>query len=65
MMIYDKDEQSGFNRWKQKEDYDTPKNIIFSFKSVNPSKCFNKIMSLGPRALILTSGTLAPLETFE
>jgi len=35
------------------------------FWCFNPGLGFHKIRKLGPRAIILTSGTLNPLETFQ
>lgn len=38
---------------------------IFQFKVLNPAICFRQIKNQGPRSIILTSGTLTPLEEFE
>ena len=35
------------------------------FWCFNPGLGFQKLLQLGPRTIILTSGTLAPLRSFE
>lgn len=41
------------------------KNKTLSFLCFNPGLGFRKIKELSPRALILTSGTLSPMNSFQ
>jgi regulator of telomere elongation helicase 1 len=38
---------------------------ILSFWCFNPGLGFRKLLRLKPRTIILTSGTLSPMDTFE
>ena len=53
---------------QQSSYYTTSSNVVknrtLKFLCFNAGVCFNQIQKLTPRSIILTSGTLAPLQSF-
>ena len=70
--IYDKEEEANnqmkFNnkRSKSKDCYlDKSYNRILAFWCFNAGICFKEIQKLEPKSIILTSGTLTPMDSFQ
>jgi hypothetical protein len=55
---------SNIAAYSSAQNYGSVKNRTLKFLCFNAGVCFNQIQKLAPRSIILTSGTLAPLQSF-
>ena len=69
VFIYDEQEKGGFKQQQFKKKGKksmAPDSVrVFGFWCFNAGLGFKKIQSLNPRSVLLTSGTLSPLPSFE
>ena len=64
VFLFDEEEKS-FTKIKKKSTKNSEQQRVFGFWCFNAGVGFKKIQLLKPRSVILTSGTLSPLQTFE
>ena len=53
------------NHFRCHYDYSEPQHIKVSLWCMNPYYTFREILQAGPRSVIVTSGTLSPIDAFE